>query len=73
MDTKIYKSESKSFRLNIAVQNLRHEQTFYAHFVFSSEPCKCKTTMHFHVIYEVIHSELMKRQLCLMQMMHSSL
>jgi hypothetical protein len=29
--------------------------------------------MHFHVIYEVLHSELMEKgKLCLMQMMHSS-
>lgn len=35
--------------------------------------CPLQITMHFHVIYEVLHSELMERerQLCLMQMMHS--
>lgn len=27
--------------------------------------------MHFHVIYEVLHSELVNSQLCLMQMKHS--
>ena len=46
-------------------------KAFYAQVFLCFAICKL-STMHIHVIYEVLHSELMKRQLCLMQMMHSS-